>query len=190
MSASRTVKRRDAVLLLIDLQEKLAAAMARRTPVVESALLLAEVARELRLPIIVTRQYPQGLGDVVPELAVIASESELVDKVTFCCADASTFRDRLGATGRQQIVISGMETHICVAQTALALQASGHEVFVVADAACSRKDEDHAVALDRLRAAGVTVTTAEAVIYEALERAGTPEFGRVLQLVKGRTVAG
>ena len=186
MESRHTVESSACALVLIDLQEKLAAVMPRRTTVVETAVLLAEVARELDVPVIVTRQYPQGLGDVVPELAGAVPEQVPVDKVTFCCADEPLFVEKLSATGRRQVVIAGMETHICVAQTVLALLAAGHQVFVVADATCSRRDEDHAVALDRLRAAGAIVATAEAVIYEALGRAGTPEFGRVLRLVKDR----
>jgi nicotinamidase-related amidase len=190
MAERCTVKRSAAVLVLIDLQEKLAAVMPSRAGVVEAGALLAKVARELGIPIVATRQYPQGLGDVVPELLGLVPEGGPVDKVTFCCADEPTFCDRLADTGKRQVVIAGMETHICVTQTALALAAARHEVFVVADATCSRREEDHAVALDRMRAAGVIVTTAEAVIYEALGRAGTPEFARVLQLVKGRTTPG
>jgi len=186
MNPPSVVDRSAAVLVLIDLQERLAAVMGRRAAVVETAVLLAGVARELAMPVIVTRQYPEGLGDLVPELSSAALEGDPVDKLSFCCTKEPAFGERLADTRRSQVVLAGIETHICVAQTALALRGSGHDVFVVADATCSRRDEDHAVALDRMRAAGVTVTTAESVIYEALGRAGTPEFAAVLTLVKGR----
>ncbi len=138
----------------------------------------------------VTRQYPKGLGGTVPELEEVlvdlaeqgASVTGL-DKTAFCCAAETDFSEALAATGRTQVVLVGMETHICIAQTALALEPE-YEVHVVADAVCSRTPLDNDVALDRLRAAGVIVTTSESVMYEAVGRAGTPEFKRLLEIVK------
>src|SRR5512139_2850387 len=114
MGTSPTVERSAAVLVVIDVQERLAAAMARRSDVVQTTVLLAEVARELGIPVIVTRQYPQGLGDVVPELAAVAAEATVVDKVTFRCTDEPAFSRALAETGKRQVVIAGMEAHICV----------------------------------------------------------------------------
>lgn len=180
-----TVSRDSAALVLVDLQSRLADAMARRDSVVGAAVFLARAASILGMPVIVTRQYPKGLGDTVPEIAAVTI-GEPVDKVSFSCPNDPSFRTRLADTGRRQVVLAGMETHICITQTALALLAEGRDVHVVADATCSRREADHAVALDRLRAAGVTVTTAESVVYEALGAAGTPEFGAVLEAVKHR----
>lgn len=178
------IRRDDALLVLIDLQSRLADVMSRRDAVVAAAVLLARCARVLGIPVLVTRQYPRGLGDTVPELLDAVSDAAVVDKVHFACPAEEAFREELQRSGKREVVLAGMETHICVLQTALALLEAGYEVHVVADATCSRRDADRDVALDRLRAAGVTVTVAESVIYEALGQAGTAEFRAVLEVVK------
>lgn len=185
-----TVSRRDAVLVLVDVQERLASAMARRDEVVSGCVLLARAARILGIPVIVTRQYPRGLGEVVPEFAPLLADEVVVDKVAFDCTREPAFASALRATGRRQVVLVGMEAHICITQTALALLAEGYDVHVAADAVCSRRDRDRDGALGRLRAAGVVVTAVESVIYEALGEAGTPTFREVLALVKEHPVSG
>lgn len=178
-------------LVVIDLQERLAAAMEDRERVVRAATALARTAALTGAPVIVTRQYPRGLGSTVPEfedvLVELAEDGAKVlgtDKMAFCCAAEREFLEILRATGRMQVVLAGMETHICIAQTALALAAEGFAVHVAADACCSREKAAHDVALDRLRAAGVTVTWSESVMYEAVGAAGTDEFKRLLDIVK------
>ena len=178
------------VLVVIDVQERLAAAMEQREPVVSATNRLIKTAAMLDVPIIVTRQYPKGLGGTVPELEeTLVSQAQAganvvgVDKTAFCCAKESEFIDALAATGRSQAVLVGMETHICVTQTALAL-AGEYQVHVPADACCSRDIANHTIALDRMRAAGVIVTTSESVMYEAVGIAGTPEFKQLLAIVK------
>lgn len=190
VTAERVVDRSDAVLVLIDMQESLVSAMERRDAVVRTSALLARVVRLLDVPLIVTRQYPEGLGDTVQALREAVGETATVDKVTFSCLAEPVFAERLSALGRRQVLIAGMETHICVTQTALALLAEGYGVHVVADAVCSRRAMDHEVALERLRAAGAEITVAESVIYEALGRAGTPEFREVLAQVKAHPLGG
>jgi nicotinamidase-related amidase len=188
MALDGIIDRTRAVLVLVDMQSRLADVMASRDAVLSASALLARVARILGMPVIVTRQYPQGLGDTAPEIIEVTPDVVPIDKVTFACAGEPAFVERLAGNGRRQVVLAGMETHICVLQTALGLLAEGYEVFVVADATCSRRETDHTVALDRLRAAGVVITTAESVIYEALERAGTAEFKAVLEEVKSHGV--
>lgn len=186
MAEHDIISRERAVLVLIDMQHRLADAMPRRDEVVGTSVLLARAAAALDVPVIVTRQYPAGLGDTVPEIAEALGPHQPVDKTAFDCLREPSFRVRLEATGRRQVVLAGMEAHICLTQTALGLRAGGWDVHVVADAVCSRRDADRDSALHRLRAAGVTVTTAESVIYEALGQAGTPEFKAVLELVKAQ----
>jgi len=185
-----TVSRDEAVLVLVDMQGSLAEAMSRRDAVIGTSALLARVAAELRIPVLVTRQYPKGLGDTMEAIREATADSSPVDKVAFSCLAEPAFRERLEGLGRRTVLLAGMETHICVTQTALGLLAEGYSVFVVADAACSRRASDHDTALERLRVAGVVVTTAESVIYEALGQAGTPEFRAVLDLVKAQPLAG
>lgn len=188
MGSPLAIDRQDAVLVLVDMQCALADAMERRDTVVGASELLARACAILDIPVLVTRQYPKGLGDTVPELAEATGAAAVIDKVTFSCLAEPAFRERLEGLGRRQVVLAGMETHICITQTALALLAEEYRVHVVADATCSRRGTDHKQALDRLRSAGVQVTVAESVIYEALERAGTPEFRSVLELVKAHPV--
>jgi nicotinamidase-related amidase len=184
------VHRASLVLVLIDVQEKLAAAMARRDEVTGAIVRLVRFAL-IGAPVVVTRQYPDGLGDTVPEIAAALAEAGesvkvvTVDKTSFCACDEPAFLEALYETSRNQAILVGMETHICVTQTALTLAQKTYPVHVVADATCSRRDSDHAVALDRMRAAGVVVTTSESVMYEAVSRAGTDEFRAMLGIVKG-----
>lgn len=186
MGTASLIRREDAVLVLIDLQERLAATMAHRAEVVAHALFLARAAEILGVPVMVTRQYPKGLGEVVPELAAVGRPAEPIDKTAFDCTRDRGFAERLAGLGRRQVLLGGMEAHICVAQTALGLLGEGHEPVVIEDAACSRHERDSAVAIQRLRSAGVIVTTAEAAVYELLREAGTPEFKAILELVKAR----
>jgi nicotinamidase-related amidase len=183
---------RDALtIVVVDVQERLAAVMDRRDEVTAAAGLLVRVAGVLGVPVIVTRQNPRGLGDTVAELRAALDEASeagapmaVVDKLSFDCTCEPAFGSALAKAGRSHVVLTGMETHICVSQTALSLAAAGMTPHVVADACCSRRDRDRDVALDRLRAEGVDVLPSESVIYEALGVAGTDEFRRVLELVK------
>lgn len=181
--------RSKAILVVIDIQERLAAAMARREQVLSRTLLAARVAGIVGVPVVVTRQYPKGLGDIEQVLAEGLPADEpgrvQVDKLSFDCFCEPAFCDAVAATGRSQLVLCGMETHICVTQTALAGLREGFDVHVLADACCSREDENHALALNRLGNAGAVISTAESCAYELVGRAGTDEFKRLLGVVKG-----
>jgi nicotinamidase-related amidase len=190
--AARLVRRDGLALVVVDVQDRLAAVMHRRDDVVRVATTLLRVAAVLHVPVLVTRQYPKGLGDTVTDLVAEAEGAvargasvTVVDKTDFDCMAEPAFRDALAATGRTHVALAGMETHICITQTALALAADGYTPHVVADAVCSRREADNDVALDRLRSAGVDVLPSESLIYEALGRSGTPEFRAVLEVVKG-----
>lgn len=184
------VQRDTAVLIVIDMQERLAAAMERRAAVLEAADKLVRTAALMGVPIIVTRQYPKGLGDVE---AVLRSTLEApaektvvhwVDKMAFDCFEEPSFAADFAHLGRTQLVLAGMESHICVTQTALSALKGGYDVHVVADACCSRDSAPHKIALARLRAAGAAITVAESVQYELAGVAGTDEFRALLRIVK------
>lgn len=186
------VNRDDALLVVVDIQERLAAAMPHRDRVVAAVARLIRAAALLRWPVAVTLQNPAGLGGLVPELEALLAKPQIasaemhrLDKMAFCCCFEPAFDRVVRESGRRQVVLCGMETHICVTQTALALTAEGHETFVAADACCSIDDADADVALDRMRAAGVEVLTSQAVMYEAVREAGTDEFRALLRIVKG-----
>ena len=185
------VERDSFALVIIDIQERLADVMPDKERVVAATGRLARVAAMLSAPVILTRQYPRGLGSTVPELEALLLELaedganvQGVDKMAFCCAKEPDFSEALCATGRRQVVLVGMETHICVTQTALALAEEGYVVHVAADGCCSRDVAMHELALDRIRTAGVIVTSSESVMYEAVGRAGTSEFKNLLSIVK------
>ncbi|MBN2823218.1 MAG: isochorismatase family protein [Coriobacteriia bacterium] len=164
--------------------------MSRSREVVGTICRLVRVAAELDLPVVYTEQYPRGLGRTVHELEdVLVSAVGPLEKMAFDCAMVSSFTEALERTGRRQVVLLGMESHICVLQTALHLLEDGYRVHVVADAVCSASELDHAVALERMRSSGVQVTTSETVMYEALGEAGTEQFRRVLEIVKEKDVA-
>ncbi|HET6351535.1 MAG TPA: isochorismatase family protein [Coriobacteriia bacterium] len=178
-----------AVLVVVDIQDRLSRVMSRREAVLNRTALLLSAAQITGVPVIMTRQYPQGLGDFDTELAqrvaLLTAAPVVADKTSFDCFGEPAFCDALAGTGRRQLILCGMETHICVTQTALSALGEGMDVHVVADACCSQSDDSHAITLDRLRCAGATVTLAESVAYELVERAGTERFKALLKAVKG-----
>ena len=167
-----------AVLLQIDLQERLAPAIHDIDAVLRHNRWLVEVARRLEVPVAATVQYPAGLGPIVPELAALLPAGDVVEKIHFS-AVADGCLDALPALRRSQVVLTGTETHVCVLQPALGLLARGQQVFVVAEAVGSRRPEDRALALERLRQEGCRIVSREMVAFEWLHRAGTDLFRQV-----------
>ena len=190
MTAATIVDRSSAVLVLIDVQERLAAAMQDRASVLDAADKLVRACALTGVPVVATRQYPAGLGDIEPmlratlETAAADTSVTVSDKMAFDCFAEPAFAARVVSTGRRQLVIAGMESHICVTQTALSALRAGHDVHVVADACCSRDERTHEIAIARLRAAGAVVTATESVLYELVGVAGTDEFRALLSMVK------
>lgn len=168
-----------ACLLVIDIQQRLAPAIDGHAEIIEQARWLVQVAGELQVPVITSRQYPKGLGPLVAEIDALVPAEAQVDKLEFSCAAAAECRQAINRTGRTQIVIAGIEAHVCVLQSALELRQAGHEVFVVAEAVGSRRPQDRQLALERLRAHGVDVVNREMVAFEWLQRAGTERFRAV-----------
>jgi nicotinamidase-related amidase len=178
MSEAKLARAAGSTLVIIDIQERLAAAMPAREAVIRSTGILLEAASRLDVPVLVTEQYPKGLGPTVAEVARKLPGSAIrIEKTSFsaCAVLPPT---------RPQIVLAGMEAHVCVLQTALELAAAGREVFVVEDAVCSRSEANCANALARLRAAGVTVTNAESVLFEWLRDAAHEHFRLLSRLVR------
>lgn len=165
-------------LLLVDLQVRLAPAIAGMDDILNANLWLLEIARRLSVPVAATVQYPSGLGPLLPEVAARVDPGSVAEKIHFSATRSEAFA-RLAAVSRSQVVLTGTEAHICVLQTALDLRSMGKEVFVVADAVGSRRESDKALALERLRQAGCVVVSREMVAYEWLERAGTECFREI-----------
>jgi len=176
-----------ATLAVIDVQEKLAPAMAPdvRREVLDGIQVLLRAADQLGVPVVATEQHPKGLGHTVPEVEDHLPEATTkVVKDSFSCCDEPAFLKPLEQADRPQVVLTGMEAHVCVLQTAIQLREAGYTPMVVADAVCSRRSDHRANALDRLRAEGVVVTTVESVLFEWLRRAGTDAFRSLAKLIR------
>lgn len=172
----------DSVLIVVDVQDKLLAKMPTASPLVAAVGFVLDVANLIGVPVRGTEQYPKGLGPTTPEIARRLPPS-VPAKTAFSCCGAVGFLPELRDTGRQSVVLVGMETHVCVAQTALDLLAAGFAVFLPVDAVGSRYDVDHATAVRRLEQAGAVLTTAEAVAFEWVRDAAHPQFKAVSRLV-------
>ncbi|MGH8598396.1 MAG: isochorismatase family protein, partial [Gammaproteobacteria bacterium] len=169
-----------AVLAVVDIQQRLGDAMPNKVlnRVLQNTRLLVRTAGLLSVPIIRTEQYPEGLGGTHPTVAAaLPSNVFSIQKTSFSCLGSSAFNDVLQTTPqRRQIVLVGMEAHICILQSALDLATAGHTVFVVEDAICSRRLENYQNALDRLRDHKVSVVSAESVVFEWLADSKHPHF--------------
>lgn len=172
-------------LLVIDIQQRIIGVINEHERVVSSALKLIEGFKALELPIFYTEQYPRGLGETVPELKDALGDREAYQKMTFSCVgcDDDLFA-KLKKENITQVVIAGIESHVCVQQTVLDLLANGFQVNVAADAVSSRKEIDYVHALRRMEKHGAEVTTAEVVLFELLYESGTPQFKAVSKIVK------
>lgn len=174
-------------LVVIDVQERLAAAMNEkvREQVIRNSGVLAQAATLLEIPVLRTEQYPKGLGPTARELEVhLPDAATPIEKTCFSSCAATGFRERLAEDTRQQTVLVGMETHVCVLQTALELHALGQQVFVIGDAVCSRRKPNHKNALRRLEQAGIVVGSTESTLFEWLRDAGHEHFKAISRLIK------
>lgn len=178
------IDRSQAVALLVDMQERLMAEVVDRDAITKNAVHLVTVLRALEVPILVTEQNSKVFGPTVEILRMALGDARPVEKLVFSCLKVDAVRDRLQELNRRQVVIFGIETHICVAQTALDAVAAGFDVHVAFDTASARKAGDHAAGVEKMKAGGVVPASKEIVIYDLLERAGTEEFRKVLPVLK------
>jgi nicotinamidase-related amidase len=184
----RLLDRNDSVLLVIDVQQRIDGVMADQSHRSRLAVLV-DACTALSVPVVATEQYPKGLGATVDNLAARLPDAAIV-KMTFSCAREPEARHALQATGRRQVIVTGIEAHVCVLQTVLDLLGEGLEVHVPHDATNSRRPSDKRWALHRMAAAGAVVTSTESALFELLERCGTEEFRTVSKLVKQLPVEG
>ncbi len=175
------IAREDCILVIIDVQERLMPAVSQKERVLENVLRLARFSGQIGLPVVVTEQ--EKLGPTVPELAQLLTDFHPINKTCFNCFFCHDFADRVEGLGKNTLVLTGVEAHICVAQTAL-FAMPRFTVHVISDAVSSRTQENRQVALERMRQSGAVISSTEMFIYELLQRAGTDEFKAALQLVK------
>ena len=181
------LKRENTGLLLVDFQEKLIPVMHSEQKVVASGLKLLHLARLYKLPVILTEQYPKWLGSTMPEIKEHLSVYEPVQKMEFDCCEQADFQAALKSekwAGVENIVLTGVESHICILQTCMSLLEQGYKVHVPYDAVASRSVDDHHIGLELMRQSGAIITGTETIIFQMLQKAGSKEFKEMLKLVK------
>lgn len=174
------------VLVVIDVQERLFKAMdsERRDDMIRHVKILCTAARHLGVPIILTEQYPRGLGRTLPELSGLLEGVTPIEKTAFSCWEASGFPERVRTLGAEHLILVGIEAHVCVLLTALDAVAAGLRVSLVADAVCSRRSASLDIGLAQARHAGVMVTSTETVLFRLLGRADTDAFRDIAALLR------
>jgi nicotinamidase-related amidase len=174
----------DTVLLIVDIQEKLAAVMTEKDKVVRNNLHLIELAKMINMPVMVTEQYPKGLGPTVADIRNALPFYRPVEKMTFDCCGQPPFLEELKEHNKRNVLLTGMETHICVLQTCIGLLKGGLNVHIVQDAVCSRTRENWKTGMEFMREAGAVVTGTETALFQLLKVAGTEEFKKISQRIK------
>lgn len=178
------LKKESTALLIIDVQERILPVIRNYEIVVENIVKLIKGFKAMRLPIYFTEQYPKGLGPTSQKILDELEGYTAIQKMSFSCSGAEDLFDELRRKKLSQIVVTGIESHVCVQQTVLDLIANDFQVNLAADAVSSRKEIDYNIALDRMRTLGAEVTTSESILFELLEVCGTPEFKEVSKIVK------
>ena len=174
-------------LVIIDIQDRLASAMPKKIieRVISNTNILLESAQLLDVAVIRSEQYPKGLGDTRQEIQEQLNDKTVcIEKTCFACTGSADFTNSLSKQRRPQIILAGIETHVCVLQTAIELAEDGFQVYVVEDAVCSRNKHNHKNAVMRMRDAGVVITNTESVVFEWLRDASHEHFKAIAKLVK------
>jgi isochorismate hydrolase len=186
MNSLSRIEREEAVLIIIDVQDVLMKKMNQEVGknVIQNIRTLLTFAKEMAIPILMTEQYPKGLGKTVPEIKMELGSILPIEKVSFSCCGVETFNIKLNRLGRKQVILSGIETHVCVLQTANDLIQKGYEVHVVADAICSRRKLDWEIGLRWMEKRGAMISTTEIIAFQLLKEAGTEEFRGLSKLLK------
>jgi nicotinamidase-related amidase len=171
-------------LLVVDMQVKLTRTMTAKESLVINLQKLIAGMKVLGVPVIFTEQYPQGLGSTIPEIASLLNETKPITKMSFSCCGNEDFLQKVKSLNRKQIIIAGIEAHVCVYQTVCDLLTMGYEVQAVADCVSSRTLENRAIALDKMRDNGAQITSVESVLFELLKTAESKLFKEISGIVK------
>ena len=175
------MNRQNSLLMIIDVQERLAPAMDEPRQVINNSARLVGAAKSMGVPFIITEQYPKGLGPTMIDVRQEVGENAVIfSKLHFSCAREPEIMQAIQDSGRKQIILAGAETHICLLQTAVDLRMQGYDVFVVSNASSSRDAVQNVMALQRMAHNDIDVVTSEMVIFEWLEKAGTDEFKQIV----------
>ncbi len=180
------IRPENTIFVIIDIQEKLVNAMPEDVveKVIYNNILLVELCKTYKIPVLLTEQYPKGLGKTIDRIKEILPEYNPIEKISFNACLEPLFLKALKALRKTKIILTGIETHICVYQTALALLSKGYTIYVPKDAVCSRKKQNWKTGLDLMNSAGVIVTDTETLVFQILEKAGTQEFKKIVKYIK------
>jgi nicotinamidase-related amidase len=178
------LKSEDSVLIIIDIQERLANAMKVKDSVISNNLHLIELAKMIAIPVLLTEQYPKGLGRTVEEIKSAIPQYQPIEKVSFSCCGEQLFIDKLLTLNRKTIIMTGMETHVCVLQTCIDLLKEGFNIHLVRDAVCSRTKENWDTGIEFMHAAGAVISCTETVLFQLLRVAGTEEFKAISKRIR------
>jgi nicotinamidase-related amidase len=173
----------DTVFIMIDIQEKFLPVIYDIQSVIENANRVVKSSSILNIPLIITEQYPKGLGPTIDEIQIEDNQS-VIEKITFDCFGCDEFAYALDSLNRKCLIIFGIEAHVCILQTCLRAVEKGYEVYVIADAVSSRTQNNRNIALERMRQSGVFVASTEMILFQLMDRAGTDEFKAISKLVK------
>ena len=178
-------KASDAFVCIVDLQEKLVPTQSHPAELLQRVKVMLGGARALEIPFIAARQYPNGLGDIVPEVKeLIPENTPVTDKITFSCFGTPEFKAAAAALNRRQMILLGVETHVCVLQTALDAMKAGYEVYLVEDCTDSRHEYDRTAGLNFMRESGVKIVTAEMLLFQLMHDSKHPVFKTISKLVR------
>ena len=171
-------------LVVVDVQGKLARLMYDKEVLFKNIQILIKSAKILKIPILWCQQCPDALGPTIPEIAQLLTDSEPIDKSAFSCCGAEQFNIKLNESKRQQVLLCGIETHVCIYQTAADLLRKGFSVDVVADAVSSRTPENKQIAINRMTAEGINISSTEMALFELLRTAEHPQFKQIAKLIE------
>lgn len=178
------IRKEESAGLVIDIQEKLFPHMDQKEELLRRTTLLLKGLNVLQVPMVITEQYPRGLGPTLKPVSMLANKASLLEKISFSCCGDATFSEELKALGRPTIILCGIEAHVCVLQTVIDLREQDYRVVVVEDCISSRNPDDKRVAVERMRSEGAVISTYESILFELTRVAGTEEFKAISRLVK------
>ncbi len=177
------LEREGTVFVLVDIQEKFIPAMSNVDRTIANANILTKTAEILELPLVVTEQYPQGLGRITEKIS-LPEKKHRIEKISFGCFGCDEFSKKIKELGAKRIILFGLESHICILKTALEARNRDIEVHAVADAICSRKEENTGIALERMKQSGVFIVSTEMILFQLMDRADTEEFKKIRSLIR------
>ena len=178
------IKKEDSLLVLVDIQEKLFPHIANFQSIEESLLTLVKGTNKLNVPLVLSEQYKKGLGETLSSLKEEIKPIKTIEKLTFSCADTLEFKEFIDSSNKKNIILVGIESHICVLQTAIDLKSLGLNPIVVVDAIGSRSIDNEMIAIERMKQEGIILASVESILFELCREAGTEEFKFISKLVK------